>query len=186
MCAARPVVLLTGAAGRLGRAIAIDLGDELDLRLLDRSPATDLPGLLVADITDPAALDRVMPGVDVVLHFAGDARPAASYADLRVANADGTYEVLAAAVRHGVGKVVFASSNRVVEAASPLRRPGGGPAVLRVDHAAAPDTLYGASKAYGEALAAHFAHAHGLRVVSLRLGSVDPAPDATVADKPQA
>ncbi len=58
MCAARPVVLLTGAAGRLGRAIAIDLGDELDLRLLDRSPATDLPGLLVADITDPAAPRR--------------------------------------------------------------------------------------------------------------------------------
>lgn len=58
MCAALPVVLLTGAAGRLGRAIAIDLGDELDLRLLDRSPAPDLPGLLVADITDPAAPRR--------------------------------------------------------------------------------------------------------------------------------
>lgn len=185
MSTTRPVVLLTGAAGRLGRVVVAELGGELDLRLLDRAPAPDLPGLVVADITDAGALDRVMPGVDVVLHFAGDARPAATYADVRTANADGTYEVLAAAVRHGVPKVVFASTNRVVEAASPLRRRGGA-GVLTVEHPVAPDTLYGASKAYGEALAAQFAHAHGLRVVSLRLGSVDPSPEPTVADKPRA
>ena len=183
----RPVVLITGAAGRLGRALVADLGDELELRLLDRRPADDLPGLIAGDVTDPAALDRAMAGVEAVVHLAGDPRPAATWPELRGPNIDGAYEVLAAAVRHGVERVVFASSNRAVEAASPLRGvplPRGGQ--MTVDRLVAPDSLYGVSKAFGEALAAQMAHAHGLRVVSLRLGSVDPEPEPTVADKPRA
>lgn len=186
MTGARPRVLITGAAGRLGRALAADLAGDADLRLLDRRPADDLPELIVGDITDPAALDRALAGIDAVVHLAGDPRPGASWADLRAPNLDGAYQVLAAAVRHGVGRVVFASTNRVVEGASPLRGKAPPEGELTVAHPVAPDTLYGASKALGEALAAQMAHAHGLQVVSLRLGSVDTAREPSIADKPRA
>ncbi len=182
----RPTVLVTGAAGRLGRVLLADLADEADLRLLDRRPADDVPGLIVGDITDPEVLDRAMAGVRAVVHLAGDPRPAATWPELRGPNIDGAHEVFTAAVRNGVERVVFASSNRVVEAASPLRGPPPPGGEMTVDHPVAPDSLYGVSKAFGEALAAQIAHAHGLRVVSLRLGSVDTAAEPTIADKPRA
>lgn len=182
----RPAVLVTGAAGRLGRALLADLADEFDLRLLDRRPADDLPGLIVGDVTDPVVLDRAMAGAGAVVHLAGDARPAATWPELRGPNIDGAHEVFTAAVRNGVERVVFASSNRVVEAASPLRGPAPAGGEMTADHPVAPDTLYGVGKAFGEALGAQMAHAHGLRVVSLRLGSVDTAARPTIADKPRA
>lgn len=178
-------MLVTGAAGRLGRALAADLADAYELRLLDRAAAADLPGLLVGDVADPAALDAAMAGVDAVVHLAGNPSPKATYAELRSPNLDGTAEVLAAAVRHGVRRVVLASSNRVVEAASPLRRPGLR-RPLRPEDPVAPDSPYGASKAFGEAMASYHAHAHGLSTVSLRLGSVDTSPEPTFEDKPRA
>lgn len=181
----RRTVLVTGAAGRLGRALAEDLGGSYGLRLLDRTATADLPGLLVGDVADAAALDAAMAGVDAVVHLAGNPSPKATYAELRSPNLDGTAEVLAAAVRHGVRRVVLASSNRVVEAASPLRRPGH-ERPLTPDDPVAPDSPYGASKAFGEALASYHAHAHGLSTVSLRLGSVDTGVEPSFEDKPRA
>jgi uronate dehydrogenase len=186
-------VLVTGAAGRLGRAVVEDLGDEFDFCLFDRHRVDGWPTMVVGDVMDPPVLDGAMTDVDVVVHLAADASAQASFANVRAANIDGTYEVFEAARRNGVGKVVFASSNRVVEMASPLRRAGDGslaaepePHVVRVSDPIRPDTLYGASKAFGEALAAYYADVHGIASVCLRLGSVDVATTPTIEDKPRA
>lgn len=187
------MVLVTGAAGRIGRVLAEDLAGELELRLTDRvAPGPGDPpalaGLRQADITDAAALDALMAGVDAVVHLAGSADVRAGWETVRTANLDGTAQVLAAAVRAGVPRVVLASSNRVVEAASPLKvppTPGGGYR-RHPDEPVAPDSLYGVSKAFGEALAAYHSAVHGLPTVCLRLGSVDVGREPRVADKPRA
>jgi uronate dehydrogenase len=74
-----------------------------------------------------------------------------------------------AARRKGVKRIVFASSNHAVGFYPRQQRIG-------VDAAVRPDTRYGVSKAFGEALGALYANKHGLRVLCLRIGNV--------ADKP--
>ena len=75
------------------------------------------------------------------------------------ANIVGCYNLFEAARRHGVERVVFASSNHAV-GFYPRRRRIGVEAPVR------PDSRYGVSKAFGEALAALYAYKHGLRVTS--------------------
>jgi uronate dehydrogenase len=185
-----PTVLITGAAGRIGRALIEDLRG-VELRLFDRVciGAPDVPDggpafEVIGDITDPDALDRAMGGVSVVVHLAGDRSARASFPSLAHANIDGTYQVFEAARRAGVERVILASSNRVVEGASPLRTPGAAP--LHPDDPARPDSLYGVSKVFGEALAAHYSDAFGMATACLRLGSVDLGASPAVEDKPRA
>jgi uronate dehydrogenase len=64
---------------------------------------------------------------------------------------------------------VFASSNHVVGFYPRQRRIG-------VNDPVRPDSRYGASKAFGEALAVLYAYKHGLRVTCLRIGNVSDVP----------
>ena len=96
-------VLLTGSAGFIGSHIAEALGDDVvtaDLRT-------------GADIRDPATLDRLLPGVDAVIHQAAKVGLGLNVADLpgyASANVYGTAALLAAMARHGAGRLVLASS----------------------------------------------------------------------------
>ncbi len=102
-------------------------------------------------------------------------------------NIVGTYNVYEAARLAGVERVVFASSNHAVG----MFELDGAPGIYevdderRVDHTAEirPDSLYGVSKAYGEALGRMYVERHGLRVFCLRIGAVrendDPTQEST-------
>lgn len=90
------------------------------------------------------------------------------------AGIDGTRQVRDAAVRHGVPRVVYASSNHVVggyESDRPRPRQAGCPR-LTARAQPHPDSLYAVGKLAGEALGRHYAEQHGLRTVCLRIGSV--------------
>jgi NAD+ dependent glucose-6-phosphate dehydrogenase len=63
-----------------------------------------------------------------------------------------------------------------VEAAPSIYRPGHG-RVLDHDSPVRPDSLYGVSKAYGEALGRYYSEQHGLRVFCLRIGAVEEHDD---------
>ena len=159
-------VLVTGAAGTIGtalRALLPDLGWEVVG--FDRTPA---PGVRAGDVTDPAALDQVMAGVDAVVHLAGQPTEA-PWPVIRDANVEGAYQVFEAARRAGVRRVVFASSNHAV-GFTPLDR------VLPGDIAPRPDTLYGVSKAFGEALARYYVDRYGFAVACLRIGTFGERP----------
>jgi uronate dehydrogenase len=105
-----------------------------------------------------------MAGVGAVVHLAAAASTDASFEDVKAANIDGTYAVMTAAGRAGVPRAVFASSNHANGFAprSVPARPGSGDR---------PDSYYGASKVFGEALGRLYADRYGMRVACVRIGS---------------
>jgi uronate dehydrogenase len=84
-------------------------------------------------------------------------------------NIVGTYNIFEAARRQAVRRLVFASSNHAVGFYRRTRRVGT--AVLP-----RPDTRYGVSKVFGEALGALYADKYGLSVLCIRIGNVDQKP----------
>jgi NAD+ dependent glucose-6-phosphate dehydrogenase len=159
-------VAITGGAGMIGGILRERLADQFAIRPLSRPDA---------DITDLPALERAFAGIDAVVHLAADADLGASWDELLPANVIGVHNVFEAARRAGVHRVVFASSNHVMgmymwdadRFTDPER-----PDELPVDAPIRPDSLYGASKAWGEALGRLYAERHGLDVVCLRIGWV--------------
>jgi UDP-glucose 4-epimerase len=109
------------------------------------------------------AIAEAMRGVDSVFHFAAEKHGQASPDSRRIlcSNVDGTYDLLEAAARAGVRKVVFASSLYV------YGRTSGAPFVE--DEVPRPTTVYGISKLAGEHLLAHRDRESGLPYNVLRL-----------------
>jgi uronate dehydrogenase len=132
---------------------------------LDRDVIADAPGAIRADIAEGDALAAAMAGVDAVVHLAGATKPAFPFADILVGNIQGTYEVMEAARQAGVRRFVFASSNHA-NGFSPVAvagdRPGSGDR---------PDSFYGVSKIFGEALGRLYVDRYGMEVACLRIGS---------------
>lgn len=163
-----PVVLVTGSSGMVAGFVLPALAADHELRLLDvRAPGDRVPGLpetVIGSVGDTAVLDAVMPGVDTVVHLGGIPKEA-SFDDVLEVNVRGTHEVLRAAVRHGVRRVVIASSNH---AAGFHERPTAGEA-LAPDAEARPDTFYGWSKAATETLGRLYSDRFGLEVVVVRI-----------------
>jgi uronate dehydrogenase len=170
-------VLVTGAAGRIGRAVCPGLAEAgLTVRGTDlvELPA-GLPGA-TADLADPGAdavLAELLDGADAVLHLgaipAEDAWPR-----ILANNIDTTQRVLDAARAAGVTRVVLASSNH----ATGFTRRHEGDAPLPADAPMRPDTFYGVSKVAMEALGALYVERHGMDVVALRIGSFLDRPSA--------
>jgi len=161
-------VLVTGAAGRIGRAACPGLAARgWRVRGLDRRPLDGVAGLadppVVADVRDAAAVAAATAGVDAVVHLAGLATEA-PFAEILATNIDGTYQVFEAARRARVPRVVFASSNHAV-GFTPRSE------LVGVDVPPRPDTYYGVSKVFGEALGRLYTDRYGLSVVCLRIGS---------------
>jgi uronate dehydrogenase len=160
-------VLITGAAGRIGTVLRAGLRDQFELRLSDIVPVDD-PAFVAADLTDAAAVDRAVEGVDAVVHLGG-VPDEATFAEVAGPNLAGTFHVLDAARRFGVRRVVYASSNHAT-GMYPVGAPLDGAQPPR------PDGIYGASKVWGEALGSMFAERFGLEVVCLRIGSFRERP----------
>lgn len=159
-------VVLTGAAGRIGTSLRARLPElGWTLRCLDRTSAD---GIIVGDVTSAADLDAVVAGADAIVHLAGQPTEA-PWPVIRDANLDGTYQVFEAARRHGVRRIVYASSNHAVG----FTRVGD---ELAADVAPRPDTLYGVSKVFGEALARYYVDRYGMQVACLRIGTFGEQP----------
>jgi len=165
-------ILMTGAAGNVGRRLRRLLkGVYPELRLSDIRTPDDIAAdeaFVEADLADPAQVDRAVAGVEGIIHLGGFSVEG-PWETILQSNIIGTYNLFEAARRHGVKRVVFASSNHVV-GFYPRHRRLGPEALLR------PDSRYGVSKAFGEALGALYAYKYGLRVLCLRIGNVDDAP----------
>lgn len=165
-------LLLTGAAGNLGRVLRPRMKNYCDvLRLSDLAamdPAGEGEEVVPAALEDLAAMQALLTDVDAVLHFGGVSVEKPFDAVLP-ANIVGAYNVYEAARQRGVKRIVFASSNHVTgfygqgETITPQAAPR-------------PDSHYGLSKAFGENLAQFYFDRYGLETVSLRIGSSWPVP----------
>jgi uronate dehydrogenase len=172
------VVLVTGAAGRIGTVLRGGLPERgWAVRSLDVVPLPDTrPGeeQVVADVTDLAAMTDATDGATALVHLAGIATEADWPAILH-ANIDGTYTALEAARRARVGRVVLASSNH---ATGYTPRPASG-LLTEADAPPRPDTYYGVSKVTMEALGSLYHDRYGMDVVCLRIGSAFAEPTTT-------
>ena len=165
-------VLITGASGGIGHRLRADMqGLYPVLRLCDReAPVPARPGeeVVAADLADFAACEAACAGTDGIVHLGGQAVEG-DWETVLQANIVGCYNLFEAARRQGVKRVVFASTNHVV---------GFYPRTQRIDHNAPPrpDSRYGVSKAFGEALAALYAEKHGMGVLAIRIGNFGDRP----------
>lgn len=169
-------VLLTGGCGFIGANLApmlrraghrVAIFDNLSrgrVEFLDDPSAYEL---VRADIGDPKALDAACAGKDAVIHLAAYGSVVESVAapveNFRI-NVEGTFNVLDAARRAGVARVVFASTGGALI----------GNAEPPVNERALPRPIspYGASKLAGEGYCCAFAEAYGLSVTALRFANV--------------
>jgi UDP-glucose 4-epimerase len=152
------------AAGRTVRVLD-DLSTGRAANLAHVSPA---PELIAGSVTDPAAVARAVAGCDTVFHLAALASVAKSVDDplaSHAACATGTLNVLDAARRAGVRRVVYAGSASAYGGASD-------PAGQDEDTPLVALSPYAAAKLAGEFYAQAFAHTYGLETVRLRFFNV--------------
>ncbi|MPV61492.1 NAD-dependent dehydratase [Burkholderia sp. HI2761] len=165
-------VLLTGAAGNLGRVLRRRLHRYADIvRLSDIEPLGDASAgeeCIRCELSDASAVNALVRNTDAILHFGGVSieRP---FEEVLPTNFVGTYHIYEAARRNGVRRVVFASSNHVtgfyrqgerINTVAPVR----------------PDGYYGLSKAFGENVAQFYYDRYGIESVCIRIGSSFPEP----------
>ena len=157
-------VLVTGASGFLGRAVAAQIaaaGNEV--RTFQRRPS-GISGVTdrLGSVLDPAAVAHALDGMHAVVHLAAKVSLAGDPADFDAVNVGGTRTMLAAATDAGASRFVFVSSPSVAHAGASIVGEDAGPADperARGD--------YARTKARAELLALA-ADAPQLRVVAVR------------------
>lgn len=166
-------LLLTGASGRMATAIRPALTQDFErVRLFVRGTLDDIgPGeeVVQGTLEDHDAVSRAAEGAEVIVHLGGKADEA-SFPEILQANIVGTYNVFEAARKAGARRVVYASSHHVT---------GFHPVTdaVSVRSEVRPDTYYGVSKVFGEALGRLYHDKWGLEVVCLRIGVCREKPE---------
>ena len=168
MTSRNKLVLITGAAGMIGKQLQGYLRERYRLRLMYHNtvlPSVGDDEVITGNVTDLPTVEKAVEGVDAIVHLAGDPKVDATFESTLENNIRGTYNVYEAARRHGNPRVIFASTNHVAGWYEVLKQ------YVTPDMAVRPDGYYGASKAYGEALGRWYNDAFGLPVICLRIGS---------------
>lgn len=164
----RKPLLLTGAAGWLGRHLRPHLlernGALRSTDILEFGPAQPGEEIVLADLADAAAVDSLVEGCGSIVHFGG-IRIEDSFDSILRANIVGTFNVFDAARRHGVKRVVYASSVHAI---------GYYPSSQKIDSTVPhrPDGYYGVSKAFAEDLGRLYVDKAGMEIACLRIGTV--------------
>ena len=163
-------VLITGATGDVGTHLSRELAGKYKLRLSDRRPLKPPKGqtFMKADISKMSDALRITKGVDAIVHLGGYSVEGPWEAILK-SNIIGCYNVFEAARRNGVKRILFPTSNHAVGF---YRRDE------TIDHKVypKPDSRYGVSKVFGEALGSLYADKYGMEIFMMRIGNVGPKP----------
>lgn len=167
-------VLVTGAAGTVGRHLVPTLEKVHDLRLGDLTWAGADARYVRLDVTRIEDVRRAMEGMDAVVHLAVATGHEGEYEDDAFnqtrfdVNVKGTWNVLEAARQAGVRRVVHTSSLMVVWGYPP-------PAMVAGDALPRPVGTYALTKTLAEEICGYFARQHGLSIVCLRIAKpIDP------------
>jgi uronate dehydrogenase len=163
-------ILLTGAAGGLGQVLRKGLAPfTRTLRVSDRAElgaAAAGEEVVPCDLADKNAVHDLVRDVDAVVHFGGISVED-RFDPILQSNIVGVFNLYEAVRKHGVKRVVFASSNHVVGFYKQTER-------IDTEAPVRPDGLYGVSKCFGENLSRFYFDRHGIETVCLRIGSSFP------------
>ncbi|WP_218508297.1 NAD(P)-dependent oxidoreductase [Variovorax sp. dw_308] len=161
-------IALSGAGGQLGAVLRTALiARGVPLRSAAGSkplaPLVDGEDLMHGDLRDSAVVDRLLQGVDVLIHLAGTSveKP---LPEIIENNLRALVEVYEGARRNGVRRIVFASSNHAIGMYPVTDK-------LDLDCALRPDGFYGLSKLWGEGLARMYWDKHAIESICVRIGS---------------
>ena len=161
-------LVLTGAAGRLGSYLREPLA-----KMADQLTSTDIvPDIgklyageryMRADLADLSAVQEVLNGADMVVHFGavGDEAP---FDQILSANIVGAYNIWEAAYIKGLKRVVYASSIHAVGMHANADK-------IDTDAPHRPDTYYGLAKCFAEDLGRMYWDKRQLEATCLRIFS---------------
>ena len=172
-----PKILITGSKGLIGKILTGNLSDNFDIYGLDKINGGDKH--FKADVYNCADLDSVfskLVSVACIVHLAGDSRVNADWESVLINNIVGTRNIYECAKKHGIRKVVFASSSHVTTG-------HGNSHSISVHDPIRPDSDYGSSKAFGEIIAKQYSDLYGIRSVCLRIGWVMSDDDPTTKNE---
>jgi NAD+ dependent glucose-6-phosphate dehydrogenase len=182
-------ILITGINGLIGGVLQAALAGKYDIYGLDEAePFSER--VRSADISDYQQVAQVIEKfspLNAIIHLAGNPSPEASWERVLQANIVGTRNIFEAAREFRVPRVVYASSNHVtggyegIESNYFLHRQTE-PIKISSKDPVRPDSDYGVSKAFGEAVARYYCARWGVEAICLRIGAVlkddDPTTDA--------
>jgi uronate dehydrogenase len=166
----KKTILITGAAGDVGTHLRRELARRYHIRASDLRPLKKIgrETFMRADISRMADALRITRGVDAIVHLGGYSVEG-PWEGILSANIVGCYNVFEAARRNGVKRIVFPTSNHAT---------GFYKRSTTIDHRVypRPDSRYGVSKVFGEALGSLYADKYGMEFLMIRVGNVNPAP----------
>ena len=179
-------VLITGINGLIGKVLweALRKGHEV-FGLDQHEPFSDR--VLSADISSYGEVARVfqqLRPLEAIVHLAGNPRVDAPWESVLSANIIGTRNIFEAAREVEVPRVIYASSNHITggyHGFDPGSYTFTQPDSLKIspEDPIRPDSEYGVSKAFGEALARYYCDRWGIKAICLRIGAVLPDDDPT-------
>lgn len=179
-------VLITGINGLIGNILRKAFEDRYEVYGLDRDgPFSDrVAEVDIADYQDLARAIRQFLPLDGIVHLAGNPSVEASWESVLSANIIGTRNILEAARELEIPRVVFASSNHASGAYHGFDPDSGtftepGAPMISPDDPVRPDSEYGVSKVFGEAIARYYSDRWGLQAICLRIGAVVGDDDPT-------
>lgn len=172
-------VLVTGAAGRIGRAtteLLLNRGIRVTALTIQADQPIRADRVLVGDATDPAAVAEALEGVDAVVHLAAiPHRDAGKPYDVYRTNVTSTFNVLSQAGERGIRRAVIASSINAFGV--PMNHHDVAPAYFPIDEEIPTDIddWYSLSKQADELTARMVARRWGVDVAALRFPIVESA-----------
>jgi len=165
-------LLITGAAGALGKMARQRLAYLAEtVRLSDiagMEPAGANEEVVVCDLGDRDAVDALVAGCDGIVHFGGISVED-KFSKILNANIQGIFNLYEAARRHGMPRIVMASSNHTIGFHRQDTK-------LDAHSMRKPDGLYGVSKCFGEDMASLYYDKFGQETAIVRIGSCTPEP----------
>ncbi|MBT3405069.1 NAD(P)-dependent oxidoreductase [archaeon] len=165
-------VLLLGASGNIGTGFIENYLEnqeyqkdyDLIIGIHQHNSITDKLKTRKFSLTDLDSLRKAFQGIDVIINLAANPHPEADFENLIDSNLIGAYNVFQIAKEKKVARVIFASSVHAIKGYDLDYK-------VRAEDAPKPLTIYGATKAFGEALCYTFSQNSELSCIAIRIGA---------------
>lgn len=172
-------ILITGSQGSIGRILTIGLKDRYDIVGVDRKPTHNESEIQLDIMEDSDRLRRACRGREVIIHLAWDMREDFPKESIIPENKSMAERVMQAAIQEKIPRIILASSVHAHEYPDPSG------VLINPSMLPLPDSPYGASKVYLEALGRYYSQKNGIEIVCVRFGGVNANDEMRFSEDPQ-